>query len=132
MRFRTSAVSTCSPASSACICSPARNAASAVVEPAAAHLQQALRDAQNQLRPGLSGVEGVLRPLQPALGLRETPEPHQQLAAYGEGRSGDRVGGPAVGLGDRDRLLAALKRDGGGQSSEQGGHGQWARLPTSR
>ena len=69
-------------------------------------------------------MKRVLRPLQPALGLRETPEPHQHLAGHGEGRRGDRVGGPAVGLGDRDRLLAALKRDGGRASSEQSGHGQ--------
>ena len=63
-----------------------------------------------------SGADGAARLLEPALGLVEPPEPEQDHRPRGRGAAA--VTGSSVhpcSRGDRDRLLAELERDRGGQ-----------------
>ena len=78
---------------------------------AARQLEQPADVVDPQHRRGLGfGSEGALGALDPGLCLLRPPLPGQRGSEYHVGEAGGRLVGPAVPLGQLDRLPAALRR----------------------
>ena len=82
------------------------------VEPARAEVQHAAGMVEHDLGPRVGcQAERLLRPSEMALGFGEAPHPHERHAGHRERAGGQRLAGPAMLLGDRDRPLAQFERE---------------------
>ena len=100
-----------------------------LVGPSPPQGQQSSRAVEDERGRRLSATERALRPLEPALAVLQAALAHQEVPAHGERRSGHRIAGPPVGLGQRHRLLGEREGLRGGPSAE---HDSQREVPQAR